>query len=144
MSSARYAFALITASILTLATPAIAQEKAAKSATLEQMAEAAQSPAEHVKVSKQYRDRAESFEAKAKQHEEQARKLEKQPRSPMDQKWPSMARQPWVKERQLAMEARRAANESREIADRHMRLGVEALAEGPQRAQQPVSAGSDN
>ena len=37
MSSARYAFALITASILTLATPAIAQEKAAKSVTLEQM-----------------------------------------------------------------------------------------------------------
>ena len=38
--------------ILTLATPAIAQEKAAKSATLEQMAEAAHTPAEHVKVSK--------------------------------------------------------------------------------------------
>ena len=55
MSSARYAFALITASILTLATPAIGQEKAARSASLEQMAEAAQTPAEHVKVSKQYR-----------------------------------------------------------------------------------------
>lgn len=144
MKSARFAFALITASFLTAVTPAIAQEKVAKNPTLEQMAEAAQSPSEHVRVSKQYRLRAESFEVKAKQHEDEARKLEKQPRSPIEQKWPAMARQPWVKERQLAMEARRAASESREIADRHMRLSVEALAEGPQRAQPAISSGSDN
>jgi hypothetical protein len=122
----------------------MAQEKVTKNATLEQMAEAAQTPAEHVKVSKQYRLRAEGFDLKAKQHEDEARKLEKQPRSPIEHKWPAMAKQPWIKERERALEARRAANESREIADRHMRLSVEALAEGPHGSQPAASSGSDN
>ena len=87
------------------------------------------SPAEHAKLAKEYRLRAESFEAQAKKHEAEARKLHARPRSPIAHKWPAMSPEPWVKERQLAMEARRAAKESMEIADNHMRASVEALAE---------------
>ena len=112
--------------------PAYAAEPVMEIAKLERMAESARSATEHSEVSKQYRLRAEHFEAKATQHEEQARKMESRPRTALEHKWPGMSRQPWVKERQLAMHARRAASESYSLADRHMRLSVEALAEGGQ------------
>jgi hypothetical protein len=96
---------------------------------LEKMAETAKSPKEHVAVAKQYRLQAEQFEQEAVKHETEAQKLASAPRSPMAYKWPAMVGQPWVKKRQLAIEARRAARECLEASDRHMRLGVEALAE---------------
>lgn len=132
MKQIKLTLGLFAASMAALWTPALAQEPIAGS-KLEQMAEAAQSPAEHVAVAKEFRLRAENFEAKAKKHEETAQKLQAQPKSAIAHKWPAMSRQPWVKERQLAIEAQRAAKESFDLADRHMRLGVEALADASER-----------
>lgn len=97
---------------------------------LEALAEKASTPAEHVKVAKEYRLRAEQLDEKAQQHEEEARKLEKRPRTALEYKWPAMGRQPWVEERKLAMQAKRGANEARELADKHQALAVEGLAAG--------------
>jgi hypothetical protein len=122
-------FALSTVFLLTSLAPVYAADPVMEVAKLERMAESAQTASEHVEVSKQYRLRAEQFEEKADKHETEAQKLEKQPRSPISHKWPAMSRKPWVKERQLAMHARRAAKESLALADRHLQLSVEALAE---------------
>jgi competence protein ComGC len=73
-----------------------------------------------------YRLRAEAFEAKAEKHEEEARKLAARPRNPLEVKWPAMARKSWQRESQLAVQARRAAKECYDLADRHIRLAVEA------------------
>jgi hypothetical protein len=93
---------------------------------IEQLAKNAFTAAEHAEVARQYRIRAESFEAKALMHEEEARKLAKQPLPPMAYKWPAMVQRPAEKESLLAMQARRAARESYELADNHIRRAVEA------------------
>lgn len=111
----------------------------ATNAKLEQMAEAAQCAAEHGEVAKQYRLRAETLDAKANEHERKAAELEKKPKGPMHSKWPAMASKPWVKERDLALQTRRAAKEAQQLADRHVRLGVETLsASCRQNAETPV------
>lgn len=117
---------------LALPTPARAGEEKsgrafATDTKLEQLAEAAQCAAEHGDVARQYRLRAEHLEAKAVKHEEKAAELEARPKRPMQAKWPAMARKPWVKEREMAVQARRAAKEAQQLADRHVRLGVETL-----------------
>lgn len=141
MRTLKRSFAVALAAVLIPL--ASAEEPRVADARLEQMALAAQTPAEHVAVAKQYRQRAESFKAAAQRHETEARVLEARPRSPLEYKWPAMSRQPWVKERQLAIQARRAASECLAVAERHMRLGVEALAENHQ--DQPAKpSGSDN
>lgn len=143
MKTIKLTVGLLAASVAATFTPAMAKDAKFETAKLEQMAESAQAPVEHVTVAKQYRLRAEEFEAKARKHEAEAQKMEARPRSALEHKWPAMSRQPWIKERQLAMEARRAAKESFEVADRHMRLSVEALAEASARRSTDVSSGSN-
>ncbi len=93
---------------------------------LHEMALSAKTPAEHATVAKHYRLRAENFEAKAKSHDAEVRRLSSGPVIGIDAKWPAMARKTWQQERQHAMEARRAAEECYAVADRHVRLAVEA------------------
>jgi flagellar motor protein MotB len=115
----------LAAALLMAFSPALTAAEPVDEAKLEAMARDAKSPADHAKVAKQYRLRAEAFEAKANKHEEEARKLQAQPRSPLEMKWPAMARKPWEREAQLAIEARRAAGEAYAAADKHIRLAVE-------------------
>lgn len=117
--------------ILTLAAPAAAVEPAKEKDLIDAnklalMAREAKTPAEHATVAKHYRLRAEAFEAKAQKHEAEAQKLAARPRNPLEVKWPAMARKSWQRESQLAVQARRAAKESYDLADRHIRLAVEA------------------
>jgi hypothetical protein len=116
----------LAAALLLAFPPASTAAEPVDEAKLEAMARDAKTPAEHAKVAKQYRLRAEAFETNAKKHEEEARKLQAQPRSPLELKWPAMARKPWERETQLAMQARRAAQEAYAVADKHIRLAVEA------------------
>jgi hypothetical protein len=88
------------------------------------MARAADSPREHAQVAKQYRLRAEEFEAKAAKHEAAARKLYNH-RSPLSFKWPAPAGTGWKRESDLAVQARRAAQECYASAARHVGLAVE-------------------
>ncbi|MDX1982163.1 MAG: hypothetical protein SFV51_17960 [Bryobacteraceae bacterium] len=104
----------------------MAAEPIAEAKKLEAMATAAKTPAEHASVSRQYRLRAESFEAKAAVHEAEAKKLSERPRHAMDYKWPAMTNSGRDRERRLAMEARRAAQECYAIAERHAQRAVEA------------------
>lgn len=96
---------------------------------LEAMARKAKTRAEHVAVAKQYRLRAESFEAEAKKHEAEVQRILSRPASPLELKWPAMARKSWQLERQLAMQARRAAQEAYEKADWHLRRSIEIEAD---------------
>jgi hypothetical protein len=50
---------------------------------------------------------------------------------PQVQKWPGLASGQLQKEKSQAVETRRAAREAMTLADHHMRLAVEAQAEGP-------------
>jgi outer membrane lipopolysaccharide assembly protein LptE/RlpB len=92
---------------------------------LEAMAREADTPREHAQVAKQYRLRAEDFQAKAAKHEAAARTLRNN-RNPMSHKWPAMANGGRERESQLAVQARRAAQECFAIADRHVSLAVES------------------
>lgn len=94
---------------------------------LQAMAEQAKTPAQHAAVAKQYRLRAESFEAKAVEHEINAERYAKAAGA-MYRKWPGMAPRAMQEEKQKAVEARRAAQENRTLAESHLRQSVEAMA----------------
>jgi hypothetical protein len=94
-----------------------------ESSELEAMARTAATPEEHARVAKQYRLRAEQFEAKAATHEAAAKRMRIHP-NPLAQKWPS-ANSGAEREVQLALQARRAAQENYKIAARHVGLAVE-------------------
>jgi hypothetical protein len=119
---------IFAAAILSVA-PVIGATPTVERSKLEKMAEAADTPKQHVEVAKQYRLQAEEFERKAAKHDAEARKLQTAPGNPMAQKWPAMVSRTPRKERQLAMEARRAAAECLEAAERHIQLSVEKLAD---------------
>lgn len=112
--------------LLALSIPMIAAEPAVETGKLEQMAKAAKSASDHAAVAKQYRLRAEAFEAKAEKHESEAHSMRNSASIGIAAKWPAMAQKSVQKERQKAMQARRAASEAYELADRHSRLAVEA------------------
>lgn len=95
--------------------------------TLADRASQAKTPADHAKVAKSYRLQAEAFDAKAAEHEARAAALAKH-QPGIAYKWPAMAPPDITTAKQQAMEARRAARESRELAEHHLRLSVEALA----------------
>ncbi|MCC6390583.1 MAG: hypothetical protein IT167_08270 [Bryobacterales bacterium] len=97
-----------------------------EAAKLEDLATEARTPAQHAAVSRQFRLRAEALDSKAAGHEANVKKLTKSAGA-MVQKWPGMATKPLETEREKAMEARRAARESRKLAEKHLRLSVEAL-----------------
>lgn len=94
---------------------------------LARLAREARTPGEHARVSKSYREQAEAFDAQAQSHEARVAQLSRSA-SPMTHKWPAMAAPDLTKERQRAVEARRAARESRMLAEHHLRMSVEALA----------------
>jgi hypothetical protein len=94
---------------------------------LDTIAKAAKTPADHAKVAKQFRLRAEEWDAKAEKHEAAVRSLQARPKSAMEHKWPAMANnKPLEKERQLAIEARRSAVELNARAEFHYRASIES------------------
>jgi hypothetical protein len=113
-----------TALVVTVA--AFGAEPLLETAKLESLAVEARTPAEHATVSRHFRLRAEALDAKAAEHEANVRKLTKSAGA-MVHKWPGMAPKSLQMERENAMEARRAARESRNLAEKHLRLSVEAL-----------------
>ena len=115
--------------VLTVAVvlPITGAEPVVEASKLSALARDAQTPAEHAAVAKQYRLRAESFEAQAAEYEQSAKRRQ-QAAGPMIHKWPAMAPPAVQKDKQKAVEARRAARESRELAERHLRDSVESLA----------------
>lgn len=121
------ATALVALTLL-MGTATMAQTRNETPTRLAALASEARTSADHAKVAKEYRLQAESFEARAAEHDATVSRLSKNP-PPIAFKWPSMASPDLVHAKQKAVEARRAARESRELADRHLRMSVEALAD---------------
>lgn len=107
---------------------AMAQDTPDTTTQLAALAREARTPSDHARVAKSYRLQAESFEAKAAEHEARVEKLTKH-QPPIANKWPSMVSGDIAKAKRQVVDARRAALESRQLADRHLRLSVEAQAE---------------
>ena len=107
--------------------PVTGAEPVVEASKLSALARDARTPAEHAAVAKQYRLRAELFEAQAAEYEQSAKRRQ-QAAGPMIHKWPAMAPPAVQKDKQKAVEARRAARENRELAERHLRDSVESLA----------------
>lgn len=124
--------ATVTVAVSVLALPVRAAEPVDRATMethrLEALSKDAKTAAQHAAVARQYRLRAEALEAKAVQHEAGARKLKALPRPGMAYKWPAMTARPWEKDEKLARESRQAAQEAYAVADRHLRLSVEAQA----------------
>jgi len=121
-------FCTAAGAVVLLAAPGIAADSLIAPETLQTLEREADTPAEHATIAKQYRLRAESFETQAIKHEAKVRQYTNAA-GPMVHKWPAMAPRALQKEKELAVEARRAARENRELAQRHMGLSVEALAQ---------------
>ena len=96
-------------------------------ASLATRARASRTPAEHAIIARDYRLRAEALDAQAAAHETRLDAMAVN-RSPMAFKWPALAAPGLNRARQEAAAARRAAGESRVLAERRLRLSVEALA----------------
>lgn len=94
---------------------------------LQAMAREAKSFKQHAEVAKYSRLQAESLTAEAVKHEREAERLANSTGA-MRHKWPAMAPKAINQAKDRALEARRAARESYELADRHQRLAIEALA----------------
>jgi hypothetical protein len=92
---------------------------------LEVMAKEAKSAADHARVAKQYRLRAEAFELKAIEYDAIAGKEAKRTPLGAEVKWPAMGRNTGKQARDKAVQARRAAAENYELAARHAALSVE-------------------
>lgn len=117
-----------------LAVPATAQAQGPQADTerIAALAASARTAKDHTTVAAEYRDRGTRFEAKAREHEEAARRYDRR-RTPLQNKYPAAAHDRATRERQLAMEARRAARESFQLADRHVQLSVDLLADASER-----------
>jgi hypothetical protein len=117
----------IVGGLLAGSTFAAAQSVAAE--RLQAMAVAADTPAKHASVARQYRLQAERFEAEAVKHEKDVKDLTRVSGA-IVHKWPAMATRQLQTAKDNAIAARRAARESMELADKHIRLAVEAQATG--------------
>ena len=95
---------------------------------LHAMAREAKTVKEHAEVSRHYRLRAAALEAEAAKHEADAAAYTRS-LGAMQYKWPAMAPRALQTAKQKAVEARGAARESMVLADRHLRLSVEAQAD---------------
>ena len=113
------------AATLTLAVPTAAQSD--QLALLKASREAS-GVREHADLARRFRLQAEAFDATATAHEAEAARLSRNAPG-IVHKWPSMAPPAMNRARQQAVEARRSALESRVLADRHLRLSVEAQAD---------------
>lgn len=109
--------------LVALAAPAFAQSD--DQARLMARSREARTVSEHADLARQFRLQAESFDAKAAEREAAARRQARQTPA-IVHKWPAMATGSLNQVKQQALEARRAAQESRSLADRHLRLAVEA------------------
>ena len=109
---------------LLLSLPAWAQTTASLEA-IHARALSANNTAQHATVAKEYRLQGDAFAKKAATHEQEADRLTRASGA-MVHKWPAMASRQLQREKALAVEARRAEREARELADRHLRLAVEA------------------
>lgn len=122
------------AATFALAIPGSAQTLEAMDAVHTQAAKA-NTPASHAAVAKQYRLQAEAFAAKAAEHEKNAQQITRASGA-IVRKFPGMASSQLQGEKAKAVEARRAQREAMQLADRHIRLAVEAQAQ----PQTPVAA----
>lgn len=122
---ARILMAGVTAAaLLALEAPALAQSEQARMTAL---AREARTVSEHADMARRFRLQAEAFDARAVAHEAEAAPLSRNAPS-ITNKWPAMVPQALTQAKQQAADARRAAEENRAIADRHLRLAVEAHA----------------
>lgn len=117
--------------LLALAAPGLAQS--ADQAQLMARSREARTVSEHADLARHFRLQAESLDARAAEREAVAARQARQAPSILH-KWPSMATGAFTQVKQEALEARRAAQESRGLAERHLRLAVEAQAAGAQTA----------
>ncbi len=97
-------------------------------AQLAQLARDARTSKQHADVARRYRVEADALDAKAADQEKQAASMTRH-QPGIAHKWPSMVPKALTQAKDDAMDARRAARQSRELADRHQRLAVEALAD---------------
>ncbi len=114
----------VVAVALVAAAPSQAQDQPGQLAAL---AKEARTPADHAKVAKSYRLQADEFDARAAEYEARVARLAKH-QPGISYKWPAMAPPDITRAKQQAMAARRAARESRALAEQHVHLSVEALA----------------
>lgn len=112
-----------------LAIPGSAQTLEAMDAVHRQAAKA-NTASSHAAVAKQYRLQAEAFGAKAVEHEKNAEQLTRASGAIL-RKFPGMASNQLQGEKAKAVAARRAQREAMQLADRHIRLAVEAQAQPP-------------
>lgn len=119
---------IATLTLAALMTGAAYGQTTAKLEQTHASAYSAKSSGQHAKVAKQYRQHAESFAAQAAAHEKNVRDLTRASGAAAI-KWPGLASGQLQKEKAKAVEARRAERETKELADRHLRLAVEAQAE---------------
>lgn len=91
------------------------------------LAREARTTRDHADLAKRYRLQAETFDAKAAELEARATR-DATTHPGITHKWPAMATQSMTRAKSEAIEARRAARESRLLANRHLRLAVEAEA----------------
>ncbi len=94
---------------------------------LQAMAEKANTTASHAAVARQYRGYAEALNAKAASHEKDVAELTRAAGASIH-KWPGSASGALQKAKANAVEARKEAREASALADRHIRLAVEAQA----------------
>lgn len=127
MKTGRIRNTIMTLGLLALTVPAMAQTLVAIESTHSKAA-AADTAAKHAAVAKEYRLHAEALNAKAVEHEKNVQGYVRA--MPQMRKFPGMAPAAMQKEKSKAVEARRAANEAMALADRHVRLAVEAQATG--------------
>lgn len=120
---------LIMGAALSLVVPMSAQETPTLEAIHVQAAKADTAP-EHAAVAKQYRLQAEALGAKAAEHEKKAEDITRASGA-IVRKFPGMASSRLQSEKTKAVEARRAQREAMQLADRHIRLSVEAQARNP-------------
>lgn len=119
---------IATLTVAALMTGAAYGQTTAKLEQTHALASSAKSATQHATVAKQYRQHAESFGAQAAEYEKNVRDLTRASGAAAI-KWPGLASGQLQKEKAKALEARRAERETKELADRHLRLAVEAQAE---------------
>jgi hypothetical protein len=110
--------------LTTAPTVALAQDTPERLAAA---AREARTVADHASLAKRYRLQAEGFDATAAAHETRAEKLTRNAPG-IAHKWPAMAPGTHTQAKRQALDARQAARESRALADKHLRLSVEAQA----------------
>ena len=125
MSVTRHMFLALPMALLALAGTGAAQTP--RTPDLHALSREARTTVEHADLSQRFRQQAEAFESRAAAEEATVKALTAKA-APFQHKWPEVRMPDVTAAKRRAVEARRAARESREMAERHLRLAVEALA----------------